>query len=229
MATLFSKMNHVATLPKCFRGGLTLEEALAMAYAEDLDVGEIFIEPPDSNVLTDEEPEDEDDNDINRLSGRQLASRTEITLTNSERIDSSDVNEVFTLPMTSDSFTWVEATNHRKSFRVQSLSKYSEMSSVEIFELLFDDDLINFFLKCFLAILIFSGHKSLPRKRYYWDSHWGDMKDLNLPTNFYFHNLFTSVLLVFLKHNGYTGTGTMRKNRVPKSCPLNKNKFVTIR
>lgn len=40
-------------------GGLTLQEALEMSYIEE--VKEIFIEPPDSNVLAEEEPADEDD------------------------------------------------------------------------------------------------------------------------------------------------------------------------
>ncbi|KAI4468025.1 transposase is4 [Holotrichia oblita] len=39
--------------------------------------------------------------------------------------------------------------------------------------------------------------------------------------NIYFDNLFTGVnLLCHLKSRGYGGTGTMRDNRVPKSCPL---------
>lgn len=38
---------------------------------------------------------------------------------------------------------------------------------------------------------------------------------------FYFDNLFTSVhLLVHLKSVGYGGTGTLRKNRLPKECRL---------
>ncbi|KAJ8930733.1 hypothetical protein NQ314_016439 [Rhamnusium bicolor] len=39
--------------------------------------------------------------------------------------------------------------------------------------------------------------------------------------NLFFDNLFTTVnLLVYLTENGYTASGTMRKNRVPKECPL---------
>ncbi|KAF2895916.1 hypothetical protein ILUMI_10252 [Ignelater luminosus] len=47
----------------------------------------------------------------------------------------------------------------------------------------------------------------------------------NLPYDFYFDNLFTN-LLAFLRHNRHKGTDTMRKNRVPKSCLLNKKKFI---
>ncbi|KAF2884991.1 hypothetical protein ILUMI_21165 [Ignelater luminosus] len=105
------------------------------------------------------------------LSGRQLVASAEIVLTNSERIDSqsSDVNDIFTLPTMSEFFTWIEGnldSNHRKSFPVQVFGN-------------------------------------------------------NMPWNYYFDNL-----LVFLKYNGYTETGTMREDRVPKSCPLNKKQLL---
>lgn len=42
-----------------------------------------------------------------------------------------------------------------------------------------------------------------------------------LPFSFYFDNLFTSFpLLAYLKSRGYNGTGTIRENRIPSSCPL---------
>lgn len=42
-----------------------------------------------------------------------------------------------------------------------------------------------------------------------------------LPFSFYFDNLFTSLpLLNYLKARGYNGTGTIRENRIPSSCPL---------
>lgn len=42
-----------------------------------------------------------------------------------------------------------------------------------------------------------------------------------LPFSFYFDNLFTGFpLLVYLKSRGYTATGTIRENRISKSCPL---------
>lgn len=38
---------------------------------------------------------------------------------------------------------------------------------------------------------------------------------------FYFDNLFTGFnVLYYLKNRGYDGTGTIRENRIPKSCPL---------
>ncbi|XP_049313796.1 piggyBac transposable element-derived protein 3-like [Bactrocera dorsalis] len=49
----------------------------------------------------------------------------------------------------------------------------------------------------------------------------------NLPFSFYFDNLFTSVpLLVYLKARGYTATGTIRENRLPKSCPIEHKKIL---
>lgn len=69
----------------CYRRGFTLQEALEMAYINDTD--EIFIEPPDAAVLTDEDSAEEDDGGtLDNLNGRQLRSIVEIKLSNSERI-----------------------------------------------------------------------------------------------------------------------------------------------
>lgn len=44
-----------------------------------------------------------------------------------------------------------------------------------------------------------------------------------LPFHFFFDNLFTVFpLLVYLKSRGYNATGTIRENRIPKSCPIPK-------
>ena len=49
----------------------------------------------------------------------------------------------------------------------------------------------------------------------------------SLPYHFYFDNLFTTFpLLKELKEKGYNGTGTIRANRIGKSCPLASNKSV---
>lgn len=37
------------------RSGLTLEEALQMVYSYDVDVTDVYIEPPDAGELTDED------------------------------------------------------------------------------------------------------------------------------------------------------------------------------
>ena len=42
-----------------------------------------------------------------------------------------------------------------------------------------------------------------------------------LPFSFYFDNLFTGFpLLVYLISRGFSGTGTIRENGIPRSCPL---------
>lgn len=49
----------------------------------------------------------------------------------------------------------------------------------------------------------------------------------NLPFCFYFDNLFTSFhLLTYLKARGYNATGTIRENRIPKSCPIQHKKIL---
>lgn len=46
-----------------------------------------------------------------------------------------------------------------------------------------------------------------------------------LPFSFYFDNLFTGIpALRQLKTLGYNGTGTIRENRLPNSCPLKQKK-----
>ncbi|XP_049308566.1 piggyBac transposable element-derived protein 3-like [Bactrocera dorsalis] len=42
-----------------------------------------------------------------------------------------------------------------------------------------------------------------------------------LPLSFYFDNLFTGIpLMIYLKKRGFQATGTIRENRIPKSCPI---------
>ncbi|KAF2881542.1 hypothetical protein ILUMI_24632 [Ignelater luminosus] len=65
--------------PLSDKGELTLEEALQLAYSEDLDVANIYVEPLDGSQLTNEDWEDEDDGDtIDNLSPNQLRAATEL-------------------------------------------------------------------------------------------------------------------------------------------------------
>lgn len=49
----------------------------------------------------------------------------------------------------------------------------------------------------------------------------------SLPFSFYFDNLFTTFsLLSYLRLKGYGGTGTIRENRLPRSCPLSDKKLL---
>ncbi|XP_050518848.1 uncharacterized protein LOC126892948 [Diabrotica virgifera virgifera] len=73
-----------------FEKGVSLQKALEMLDAvETLDVDAIYIhigtEPPELNVLTDEESGDEEYNDFNRLSEKILRAPVELVLRNSER------------------------------------------------------------------------------------------------------------------------------------------------
>lgn len=71
MATPVPPTSHISIF--C-RGGLTLEEALQLAYSEDHDVRNIFIEPPDATELTDEDSGDEDGGGmVDNLSRNQLS------------------------------------------------------------------------------------------------------------------------------------------------------------
>ncbi|KAF2889155.1 hypothetical protein ILUMI_17018 [Ignelater luminosus] len=77
-----------------------------MIYEDDPDVEDIFIEPPDQNVLTDEDSEDEDSggflDNFNRQ--QQLSAKAEIRLRNknteenenTENIESPELSAEFT-------------------------------------------------------------------------------------------------------------------------------------
>ncbi|KAG5863297.1 hypothetical protein JTB14_020644 [Gonioctena quinquepunctata] len=68
------------------KGGFSLAEALDIAYNGDLDM-DIFIEPPEANVETDEDSADGDDGGlVDNLTSRQLRAAAEIKLPNNDRI-----------------------------------------------------------------------------------------------------------------------------------------------
>ncbi|KAG5882395.1 hypothetical protein JTB14_020535 [Gonioctena quinquepunctata] len=68
-----------------FNRGFSLQEALDMAYSEDIDA--IHVEPSEATVLTDEDSGDEDSGDtINNLSGRQLRAQAEVRFINKENM-----------------------------------------------------------------------------------------------------------------------------------------------
>ncbi|KAG5881095.1 hypothetical protein JTB14_011432 [Gonioctena quinquepunctata] len=68
-----------------FDRGFTLQEALIMAYSEDIDA--INVEPPEATVLTDEDSGDEDSGGtIDNLSRRQLRAQAEVRFVNKENM-----------------------------------------------------------------------------------------------------------------------------------------------
>lgn len=78
---------HYQFFKECFfRRGFSLQEALDMVYSEDIDA--IYVEPPDANVLTDEDSADEDSGGtIDNLSGRQLRARAEVKFFSKEDVN----------------------------------------------------------------------------------------------------------------------------------------------
>lgn len=75
-----------------------MQEALEYAYIDDID--EIFVEPPDSNILTDEDSAEEDEGGtLDNLSGRQLRSKVELKLTNNSRIIVNDVMNILSISL----------------------------------------------------------------------------------------------------------------------------------
>ncbi|KAL1516154.1 hypothetical protein ABEB36_000073 [Hypothenemus hampei] len=69
--------------------GITVQEALDIAYESDSDteVAEVFIEPPQSHVLSDKDSADEDNGGCaDNLNSRQLSAAAEIRFANSRRI-----------------------------------------------------------------------------------------------------------------------------------------------
>lgn len=143
-----------------YRRGFTLQEALEMVYNDN--VQDIFIEPPDSNILTDEDSGDEDEGGlIDNLPGSQLRAPAELVMINNERIgDFSDefsnnaiLNSESDETVTSNNFTftpikdtqWINGDlvdNKVRSFIQGSYSKYKDMSCVQLFELFWDDEII---------------------------------------------------------------------------------------
>lgn len=58
-----------------------------MVFGDDID-GDIFIEPPEANVDTDEDSADEDDGGLaDNLTSRQLRAPAEIRLRDSDRVE----------------------------------------------------------------------------------------------------------------------------------------------
>ncbi|KAG5895100.1 hypothetical protein JTB14_036375 [Gonioctena quinquepunctata] len=70
-----------------FELGFSLKEASEMAFIDVADVSDIFIEPPDCGVLSDEDSGDEDGGGlIDNLPGSQLRAPAELKLSDGNRI-----------------------------------------------------------------------------------------------------------------------------------------------
>ncbi|KAJ8938738.1 hypothetical protein NQ318_011909, partial [Aromia moschata] len=183
------------------RRELSLQEALELAYAEDdVDITAIYTEPPEISVLSDEDSgAEDDDGDINRLSGPAV----EIQQRNNVRINSDTINQCKDYdidtqePLVKEkqtNFVWAsgDLQSGGKTFIPPDFSDFAGSTPVGVFEMVWDDDIMKLLvdetrkyalfknapdpnindeeIKCAVAILILSGYDVKPAIRYYWDS-----------------------------------------------------------
>lgn len=125
------------------------------------DIEDIYIEPPEANILTDEDSADEDDGGLaDNLGARQLSAQAEIVFSNKMRIGlenecleetvSKSVMEqnlqnsgfiVVTKPKKTR-FDQADLESSLHEFPQGDYSKYKSMTCVELFELFFSNDLL---------------------------------------------------------------------------------------
>ncbi|KAK8787485.1 hypothetical protein V5799_022738, partial [Amblyomma americanum] len=196
--------------------GLTLEEIAKILEEEDDDVSAIYIEPPEASTYSDEDSADEDSGGlIDNLSGRQLRAGAETVFTDGRRIggcDSDDDDDDHggqgdgasntsspagdagvsaKLPLTSK---WKKGDLQKSPaiFPDPNFSSYRDFFAVELFELFFDEAVVELLveqtrkyalflnmpdpevtteeMRCFIGVLVLSGYTRLPGKKCYWDS-----------------------------------------------------------
>ncbi|KAG5883569.1 hypothetical protein JTB14_022436 [Gonioctena quinquepunctata] len=171
--------------------GFTVEEALQMVYEDDLDVRNIFIEPPEANVLNDEDSGDEEEGgSVDNLSGQQLLAGAELRVDqaiNGEPDEPVQDNEgPFTRPG-QEKITWMKKGDilpNKKAFPEPNYSRFKNLADVKIFEQFIDQETVEVFveqstiyavflnhsdpkissgeMKCAIAIIILSGYHELP-------------------------------------------------------------------
>lgn len=180
---------HFRGLAAILAPGITVRYALDIIH-DITDVEDIYIAPPEPDILTDEDSGDEDEGGTaDNLSRRQLLADAEIRFSRElpqfEEID-------FVKP--GEPRNWVEGDfeSFKKPFPLPDYSQFMEKSPVDLFELFFDKSVINLLLeesnryavfknfpnaditeseiKCFIGILITSGYNENPTKRHYWDT-----------------------------------------------------------
>ncbi|XP_046684893.1 piggyBac transposable element-derived protein 3-like [Homalodisca vitripennis] len=178
--------------------GFTVAEAVDVIenFVDDgnLDTSDvdIFIAPPENDILTDEDsgPEDEGGT-INNLNGGQLSAPAEIRVRRLCNLVESSCTEL----QDKKHRTWIDGDMEAQktlAFQAYNYSKFSSLSPVELFELFINNSVIELLvkntnkyalfkncpdpkvteeeMKCFLAILLLSGYNELPGKKCYWDS-----------------------------------------------------------
>jgi hypothetical protein len=193
----------------------TLQQAVEMISNEDNDITGIYIEPPEPAVQSDEDSADEDTGGlIDNLTGRQLRSSAEVIFSDGRRLNDDDEAdegyeqqvELPQKPAKKKAKSVPKQTTWKKQdffvpetlFPDSDYSSLRDISPVAIFELVFDDEILNLIvhettryalflnmpdpkvtvgeMKVFLGILILSGYSAVPGKRLYWESA-GDMRN----------------------------------------------------
>lgn len=142
------------------RRGFTLEEALQMVFSDDID--EIYIEPPDAAILTDEDSGEEDGGGvIDNLSGAQLRAPAEVILHNNERIGGDDQllnaedkivvqnNSSQPLLVQLEKPNWCQGDLQppNSNFQAGTYVQYKHLTPTQFFEKFIDDDVIQLLLE----------------------------------------------------------------------------------
>lgn len=195
---------------------MTLEEIARILEEDDEDVSAIYIEPPEATINSDEDSTDEDSGGlIGNLSSRQLRAGAETVLAGGRRIGGCDsdedeaeceeqsnespngsscVEEKSADANLSSSTKWKNNDLVKSSaiFPDPNFTAYRDLSPVELFELFFNESVIDLLveqtrsyalflnipdpevtkeeMKCFLGVLVLSGYNHLPGRKCYWDS-----------------------------------------------------------
>lgn len=176
----------------------------------------IYIEPPEATIYSDEDSADEDSGGlIDNLSSRQLRAGAETVLADGRRTGGCDSDEdegedeqqgdkppnissgagdESAGANLASGIKWKNGDLVKSSaiFPDPNFAAYRNLSPVELFELFFDDSVIDLLveqtrsyalflnmpdpevtkeeIKCFLGVLVLSGYNRLPGKKCYWDS-----------------------------------------------------------
>lgn len=126
-------------------------------------VQSIFIEPPETRELSDEDSADEDSGGLlDNLSGKQLQARAELVMDSGVRVGNfDDLTEEDDIPddvplstfirQNVTNFKWLKQmdldSNDEILFPQSDSSKYRNMSPIELFELFMTDDIIDFLVE----------------------------------------------------------------------------------
>lgn len=142
-------------MPSHFSGDLTVEEALHILDDNgNLDVANIYIEPPDPNEMTDEDSGDEDGGLVGNLCRRQLQARAEIEFTDGNRVGDNPVSDEVTpcIPLENHTFIfptveqpkWVKGNlEFIGNFQEPNYSSYLGLSPTKLFELFIENEVIS--------------------------------------------------------------------------------------